>query len=529
MFKRDRLPLWLGILLLSGMFLLGQQSWGPQHECIDADEDGYGNPASPWCTYSQLDCDDGNGAVNPGASEGPYGDATCDDDLDNDCDGDMDGGDSGCCECIDMDSDGYGDPGCGNCTHPETDCDDGNGVVNPGASEGPGGDPTCEDELDNDCDGDADTADHGCVNGIILDQELNTSDQGYTVLRVWGSHYEMGYAHATLLGDSIVAAVDQFKQLIGGNYSNLRSLMAVAAWQPPGIEDEFQGMADSLGVTHPLAGIDELDLKVANTFGDWGFQCRSHVCWGRYVQAPIKTLATRRLDETTPIQEGNHHVLCAWDPDDGSPEWVNLAWPGFITVATGVNEFGTLASLNTDFPFLTDLSAGRMSRMVAARHALTFPTDPDISTHLSAVFAELQGYESMTNGFLTYYTPEGHGGVMTADPTESGPDYHHLRLPRTVWHHGEAMITTNIWTDGMTTPPDEDFFADLYYNVELPKTLASHWGLLAVQQNDPCLSMHMLSVAYRDRGDMTLWADGRLDGVGRTPRLEWEWSDLFED
>ena len=36
-----------------------------------------------------------------------------------------------------------------------------------------------------------------------------------------------------------------------------------------------------------------------------------------------------------------------------------------------------------------------------------------------------------------------------------------------------------------------------------------------------------MSVAYRGRGDITIWADGRMDGAGRTPRLEWEWSALF--
>ncbi len=595
MFQRNHVSVWLGILLLSGMFLLGQNPWPPPQECMDNDGDGYGNPASALCTYSGLDCNDGNPNVNPGAIEGPYGDPTCGDTLDNDCDGHVDGddgaccecvdgdddgygdpacencthpetdcddsspdvnpgafegphgdptcsdtldndcdgyvdGDDGaCCECVDGDSDGYGDPGCENCTHPETDCDDSNPDVNPGATEGPPGDPTCIDALDNDCDGDADSADGACVNGIILAQELDPSDQGYTVLRVWGSHYDMGYAHATLLGDSIVQVVDQFKELIGSDYGNLHTLMAAAVWQPPEIEDEFEGMTDSLADTHPSAGIDELDLKVINTFGDWGYQCRSHTCWGRYVEEPIKTLTTRRLDQVTPIPEGNHHVLCAWDPDDGSPEWVNLAWPGFVTVATAVNEFGTLSSLNTEFPVITDLSPGRMSRMVAARLALTFPTGPDLSTHLADVFAELQDYESMTNGFLTYYTPQGHGGVMTYDPTKTGPDYYDLRLPQTVWHHGEAMITTNKWTDGTFTPPDEDFLADVYYNNESPKTLSSHWDLLAIQGTDPILSMHMLSVAYRGRGDMTLWADGRLDDVGRTPRLEWEWSELFGD
>jgi hypothetical protein len=461
MFRRSLILAWIGIIALSGMFLLGQEGWAP---CTDNDGDGYGSPASASCRYPGFDCDDNNQDIHPGATEGPNGD------------------------------------------------------------------PTCSDTVDNDCDGITDTPDEGCVKGVILDQELDVSDKGYTVMHVWGSHYEMGYAHASLLQDSIVDGIAQFKQKVGQlNYLTLRTLMLFSVWQPPEIQEEINGMVDLLAATHPSAGIDELDLKVCNTVGDWGTACRSHICWGRYVEDPIKTLATRRLDHTTPVSEANHHVLCAWDPDDGSPKWVNLAWPGYVTAVTAVNEFGTLASLNSFLPYIKDLSPGRVSLMVAARHALTFPTDPDLSTHLADVFAELQGYESMSNYFVTYYVPEGYGGVMTANPNQTGPDFYHLRMPQEVWHHGEAMITTNVWTDGTTTPPDEDFGADAYYDDESAKTLASHWDLLAIEGSNPLLSLHMLSVAYRGRGDMTLWADGRIDGVGRTQRLEWEWSDLFEE
>lgn len=479
MFRRGLTLAWLGILLLSGMFLLGQQSWPP---CTDNDGDGYGSPGSASCLHPEEDCDD---------------DPTDDPSI------------------------------CTTCACGETECAPCARCIYPEAAEGPYGDPTCGDAVDNDCDGIADAPDDGCVKGIILEQELDIHDKGYTVLRVWGSHYEIGYAHASLLGNSIVKGVAQFKQVIGANYGKFRNLMAVAVWQPPEIEDEFDGMVASLAASHPSAGIDELDLKVINTVGDWGSACRSHICWGRYVEEPVRTLATRRMDYRSPVPLANHHVLCAWDPDDGSPAWVSLGWPGYVTVATAVNEFGTLVSLHDYNTYIKDLSPGRMSRMVAARLALLLPTDPDLSTHLPDVFTELQGYEIMTHGFVNYFTPDGYGGVMTANPNAAGPDFYHLRVPQAGWHHGEAMITTNMWTDGTFTPPDEDFGADAYYEDESPKTLASHWDLLVVEQDDPLLSLHLFSVAYRGRGDMTLWADGRLDNVGRTPRLEWEWDELF--
>jgi len=67
------------------------------------------------------------------------------------------------CPCIDNDNDGYGAYANETCTYPEEDCDDSNADVNPGATEGPEGDPTSSDGLDNDCDGIVDDQDGGCI------------------------------------------------------------------------------------------------------------------------------------------------------------------------------------------------------------------------------------------------------------------------------------------------------------------------------------------------------------------------------
>ena len=357
------------------------------------------------------------------------------------------------------------------------------------------------------------------LHGVILDQQLNPNGRGYTVLRVWGTQYEMGYAQAELLGDHIVRGVSDTRTFLDqyNKYDTVRGYMATALWLPAGIEDEFDGIVDCLALTHPEAAIDKLDLKVASTAGEWLYGCRSHMCWGRYVAPPVKTLSTRRLDFSTLFPSMNHHVLIARAPTDGTPRWVNLAWPGIATSATGVNEFGTLVSLH-DYQSSTDFAPGRMPRMVACRYALTYATDPDVSTHRDAVYVELQNYELMTGSFFNYYTPEGFGGVLVGNPTHV-PDFYYLRTPQTAWHHGEAMITTNAWTDGTYTPTDENFGADAYYNDETPKTLLSHWNLLSG-------GLHKLSVAYRGRQSMTLWADGRLP-TGRTARMEWEWTRLF--
>ena len=63
MFKRNTFPVWVGILVLSGVFLMGQETWEPP-PCTDADGDGFGAVATPYCQYPFWDCDDDNADIN---------------------------------------------------------------------------------------------------------------------------------------------------------------------------------------------------------------------------------------------------------------------------------------------------------------------------------------------------------------------------------------------------------------------------------------------------------------------------------
>ena len=132
----------------------------------DSDGDGYGDPDDvvTTCTLpsgyvsSDSDCDDGDGAVNPGATE------VCNS-IDDDCDGYVDDDDSdldpssGGTYYADDDLDGYGDSTdvVVACEEPsgyvsdDSDCDDGEADINPAATDECNG-------LDDDCSGYADDA-----------------------------------------------------------------------------------------------------------------------------------------------------------------------------------------------------------------------------------------------------------------------------------------------------------------------------------------------------------------------------------
>ena len=136
-------------LLALGLFLGGcpgeKEDTGP----FDADGDGF---------TGLEDCNDDDGLIFPGADE------LCDG-VDNNCDDVIDEGTAVDVTAwyVDGDGDGYGDSageaalaceaGTGQVAD-NTDCDDANGDVNPGATE------VCDDaDIDEDCDGNADDAD----------------------------------------------------------------------------------------------------------------------------------------------------------------------------------------------------------------------------------------------------------------------------------------------------------------------------------------------------------------------------------
>ena len=126
----------------------------------DADGDGYGDPANTTEAESAPSgyVSDNTDCDDTNAAVNPGADEICDDGIDNDCDGYTDCADSDCI--VDADGDGYNAEPCGN------DCDDDNAAVNPGATE------IC-DGIDNNCDGQIDEGCCPCDFCMPLEAGLN--------------------------------------------------------------------------------------------------------------------------------------------------------------------------------------------------------------------------------------------------------------------------------------------------------------------------------------------------------------------
>ncbi len=182
----------------------------------DTDADGYGDPDAPTqaCTQpaghvpDDTDCDDTLTSVNPGAIE------VCND-IDDDCDGEIDEDDAldAATWYADADGDGFGDANAptNSCTQPAgyvsdaTDCDDSVATTHPGAPEFCNG-------VDDDCDG-------------------------------------------TIDEDSAIDASVWYADVDGDGYGDVSS-PTYSCTQPPGYVEDATDCDDTVATTHP--GADEL-------------------------------------------------------------------------------------------------------------------------------------------------------------------------------------------------------------------------------------------------------------------------------
>ena len=199
----------------------------------DADLDGHGDEtaeATEGCVApegmveSNDDCDDADRYSYPGAAE------LCDD-KDNDCDGEAETEDVDFDWYPDEDGDGYGNwladatTSCmiveGAVTN-DDDCDDGNGLVNPGMTE------VCDDGFDNNCDFATDCLDATCAEtdlcGIDCEEAgLEPNDSPDTATLVTVGSYDGQYAcpmnedwySITLRADDIITIDVTFLQTDG--------------------------------------------------------------------------------------------------------------------------------------------------------------------------------------------------------------------------------------------------------------------------------------------------------------------------
>ncbi len=182
-------------------------------------------------------------------------------------------------------------------------------------------------------------------------------------LLIWGSHYQMGYAHGYLLGEEAMANLIRFA--IGNTSFHLMSLIEYENAALPYFrlrfftlqkyQDEAQGMYDGslakgVDMYHPGLGreVTVEDLLCLNTLCDFNlFGCSSISGWGESTSNDDTLqgglVIARDLDFSTGqyTSLGNTSVIIAHAPDlPDEQNFISITMAGIFGCLSGVNEHG---------------------------------------------------------------------------------------------------------------------------------------------------------------------------------------------
>lgn len=178
------------------------------------------------------------------------------------------------------------------------------------------------------------------------------------VLSLWGTNYEMGYAHGYLMADKIRDLIDTYvvDVLAKGNvsyYDYHLSLLPLYHTFYPEYLEEINGMVagmlasgKSLYIQSLNRNIDDRDIKAFNLFIQYSFGCSSFGVW-KSSTTNGETIIARNYDFYYDRQGNilNNQILITYQPI-GKPKFVSFAWPGWYGVISGMNEYGITTMVN---------------------------------------------------------------------------------------------------------------------------------------------------------------------------------------
>ena len=188
------------------------------------------------------------------------------------------------------------------------------------------------------------------VNGALAEIE------GLSVLRVWGTPQERGYAHGYLMAEQIVSVLDQYLKdgpLGQGSierYEQQTPPKLARMKIDPSYEAEMLAILE--GIEARLGGPAEMsilgrplryeDIVAVNCTGDLSRSgCSSLAAWGK-MTPDGGTIGARNMDwPVIPCLLDTQIVLVnVPEADSGKLGWVAVTWPTFVGTLTGMNAEG---------------------------------------------------------------------------------------------------------------------------------------------------------------------------------------------
>ncbi len=154
------------------------------------------------------------------------------------------------------------------------------------------------------------------------------------VLTVWGTPYEMGYAHGKLCGDRIRAFYLRLTMAasfeMGGDTKVLdQAWAAMEPYVPKRYQEEMKGLADG-------AGIDIKMVRWAHVVPDLSeFHCTFFAAWGDATEdGKLHQIRALDYEMRAGIQDEPALIVCK---PKGRNAFVQVGWLGFIGVISGMS------------------------------------------------------------------------------------------------------------------------------------------------------------------------------------------------
>jgi hypothetical protein len=199
------------------------------------------------------------------------------------------------------------------------------------------------------------------INGAIVGDTNNIK-----ILKVWGTHYERGFAYGSLLGVEITSVFNNYlKPQFGAYYSYARNM--VTAGEDLKFDSLFVVEAEAIVDGMDAAGLnttnmDYVDMLVCNSFLDiskllsksMGMGCSSLVSWGTATAGTDldgKSVISRHLDWTVNTHLINNQIICVSLPSEVDEQpWLAVGFAGMFSVLSGFNQHvGVFQHMMDDF------------------------------------------------------------------------------------------------------------------------------------------------------------------------------------
>ncbi len=165
--------------------------------------------------------------------------------------------------------------------------------------------------------------------------------EGFPVVYLEGSPYELGYQHGEFLGEAVRKSVGQ----ILGYFRRYLKIPLLDAWAANGWLDRSWRMAapflpheslEELRGLSEASGVPLKDLWRLHAIPDRTYACSGLAAWGRATVGG-RLVHTRNLDWNIKVGLQQYAAVFVVRPR-GKRAFINVGWAGFIGVLTGIND-----------------------------------------------------------------------------------------------------------------------------------------------------------------------------------------------